>query len=121
MTIDSILVDNPRTASKDIDRALSSATRYKRPVYVELPRDMISKPIYQEQYIDSSTPYSKTAIETDIDSLQEALAEATAMINSSKQPVIIAGVEIHRFGLQNKLLQLADKTNIPVVSTVLSK
>jgi len=53
--------------------------------------------------------------------LQEALAEATAMINSSKQPVIIAGVEIHRFGLQNKLLQLADKANIPVVSTVLSQ
>jgi indolepyruvate decarboxylase len=53
--------------------------------------------------------------------MQEALEEATATINSSKQPVIIAGVEIHHFGLQNKLLQLADKTNIPVVSTVLSK
>ncbi len=82
---------------------------------------MISIPIYQEQYIDSSTPYSKTVIETDIESLQEALAEATVMINSSIQPVIIGGVEIHRFGLQNKLLQLADKPNIPVVSTVLSK
>jgi TPP-dependent 2-oxoacid decarboxylase len=30
-------------------------------------------------------------------------------------------VEIHRFALQNKLLQLTAKTNIPVVSTVLSK
>jgi TPP-dependent 2-oxoacid decarboxylase len=43
------------------------------------------------------------------------------MINSSKQPAIIAGVEIHRFALQNKLLQLTDNTNIPVVATVLSK
>src|ERR687885_1207595 len=43
------------------------------------------------------------------------------MINSSKQPVIIAGVEIHRFGLQDKLLQLTAKTNIPIVATVLSK
>jgi TPP-dependent 2-oxoacid decarboxylase len=56
-----------------------------------------------------------------MDSMQEALAEATAMINSSKQPVIIAGVEIHRFGLQDKILQLTYKTNIPVVATVLSK
>src|SRR5215469_15200538 len=120
LTIDSILVDNPRTAAKDIDRVLSSATRYKRPVYVELPRDMISIPIYQEQYTDSFTPYSET-YETDTDSLQEALAEAIAMINSSKQPVIIAGIEIHRFELQDKLLQLADKTNIPVAATVLSK
>ncbi|HXX97515.1 MAG TPA: thiamine pyrophosphate-binding protein [Candidatus Bathyarchaeia archaeon] len=120
MTIDSVLIDNPRTAAKDIDRVLSSATRYKRPVYIELPRDMISMPIYQEQYTDSFTPYSKT-YETDMDSMQEALAEATAMINSSKQPVIIAGVEIHRFGLQDKLLQFADKTNIPIAATVLSK
>jgi TPP-dependent 2-oxoacid decarboxylase len=117
MTVDSIMLDNPRTAGKDIDRVLSSAIRYKRPVYIELPRDKILTPIYQEQYSETT----KEEYETDIDSMQEALEEATAMINSSKQPVIISGVEIHRFGLQNKLLQLADKTNIPVVSTVLSK
>jgi TPP-dependent 2-oxoacid decarboxylase len=126
ITVDSVLVDNPRTAAKDIDRVLSSATRYKRPVYIELPRDKVSIPIYQEQYVDPSTTYSKTAkieegYETDMDSMQEALAEATAMINSSKQPVIIAGVEIHRFGLQDKLLRLTYKTNIPIVATVLSK
>jgi TPP-dependent 2-oxoacid decarboxylase len=126
ITVDSVLVDNPRTAAKDIDRVLSSATRYKRPVYIELPRDKVSIPIYQEQYVDPSTTYSKTAkieegYETDMDSMQEALAEATAMINSSKQPVIIAGVEIHRFGLQDKILQLTYKTNIPVVATVLSQ
>ena len=126
ITVDSVLVDNPRTAAKDIDRVLSSATRYKRPVYIELPRDKVSIPIYQEQNVNPSTTYSKTAkieegYETDMDSMQEALAEATAMINSSKQPVIIAGVEIHRFGLQDKILQLTYKTNIPVVATVLSK
>jgi TPP-dependent 2-oxoacid decarboxylase len=126
ITVDSVLVDNPRTAAKDIDQVLSSATRYKRPVYIELPRDKVSIPIYQEQYVDPSTTYSKTAkieegCETDMDSMQEALAEATAMINSSKQPVIIAGVEIHRFGLQDKLLRLTYKTNIPIVATVLSK
>jgi TPP-dependent 2-oxoacid decarboxylase len=128
MTVDSVLIDNPRTAAKDIDRVLSSAIRYKRPVYIELPRDKVSISIpttYQEQYVDSST-YSKTTkveeeYETDMDSMQEALVEAVAMINSSKHPVIIAGVEIHRFGLQDKLLQLTDKTNIPVVATVLSK
>jgi TPP-dependent 2-oxoacid decarboxylase len=135
VTVDSVLIDNPRTAAKDIDQVLSSAIRYKRPVYIELPRDKISTQIprinYQEQYAtdSSSTSNSKTAkveeeqpkYKTDMDSMQEALVEATAMINSSKQPVIIAGVEIHRFGLQGKFLQLTDKTNIPVVATVLSK
>ena len=132
VTVDSVLIDNPTTAAKEIDRVLSSAMRYKRPVYIELPRDKVSTPIsiyYQEQYPDSSSKYSKS-IKTgegelqekrDIDSMQEALSEAIEMINSSKQPVIIAGVEIHRFGLQDKLLQLVTKTNIPAVATVLSK
>lgn len=126
MTIDSVLIDNPRTAAKDIDKVLSSAIRYKRPVYIELPRDMTSIPIpiSREQFAESST-YSKTTkgeeYETDLDSMREAIAEAVAMVNSSKQPVIIAGVEIHRFGIQGKLLQLAVKANIPVVATVLSK
>ena len=50
ITVDSVLIDNPTTASKDIDRVLSSAIRYKRPVYIELPRDRVSTPIpiYQE-------------------------------------------------------------------------
>jgi TPP-dependent 2-oxoacid decarboxylase len=129
ITVDSVLIDNPRRAAKEIDRVLSSAIRYKRPVYIELPRDKVSTLVsiyYQEQYVDSSSKYSKAIkigeeYETDMDSMQEALAEATAMINSSKQPVIIAGVEIHRFALQDKLLQLTTKTNIPVVATVLSK
>jgi TPP-dependent 2-oxoacid decarboxylase len=124
VTVDSALIDNPTTAAKDIDRVLSSAVRYKRPVYIELPRDRVSTiiPINQEQYLDSSTTYSKTAkVEEDRDSIQEALGEATEMINNSKQPVIIAGVEIHRFGLQDKLLQLNAKTNIPIAATVLSK
>jgi TPP-dependent 2-oxoacid decarboxylase len=124
MTVDSALIDNPTTAAKDIDRVLSSAVRYKRPVYIELPRDMVSTiiPVNQEQYLDSSTIYSKNAkVEKDRDSLREALGEAIEMINNSKEPVIVAGVELHRFGLQDKLLQLTTKTNIPVVATVLSK
>ena len=127
LTIDSVLIDNPRTAAKDIDRVLSSAIRYKRPVYIELPRDMTSTPIpiSREQFADSSTCSRTTKgeeeYETDMDSMQEAIAEAVAMINSSKRPVIIAGVEIQRFGLQDKLLQLAIRANIPVVATVLSK
>src|SRR5919202_302201 len=130
VTVDYTLIDNARTAPEEIDRVLSSAIRYKRPVYIELPRDQVSAPIssYKEQY-DGSQTYSKhIRIEekdeeqkTDRDSLREALSEAIEMINNSKQSVIIAGVELHRFGLQHKLLQLTTKTNIPVVATVLSK
>ena len=69
MTIDSIFIDNPITAAKDIDRTLSSAIRYKRPVYIELPRDKVSTPIpiSQGQYPDPSTTCLKTAkVEVDM-------------------------------------------------------
>ena len=132
ITIDSVLLNNPTTTAKDINRVLSSAIRYKRPVYIELPRDVVSAPIYIRQSskdfktVSQSNPETTKLVEeeecgTDMHSMQEALSEATTMINSSKKPIIIAGVEIHRFGLQGILLQLIDKTNIPVVATVLSK
>ncbi|MBD0359708.1 MAG: alpha-keto acid decarboxylase family protein, partial [Nitrososphaeraceae archaeon] len=125
-------LNNPTTAAKDINRVLSSAIRNKRPVYIELPRDVVSVPIYIQQSstdfktVSQSYPESTKLVEEreygiDMHSMHEALSEATTMINSSKKPIIIAGVEIHRFGLQGILLQLIDKTNIPVVATVLSK
>ena len=43
------------------------------------------------------------------------------MINAAKKPVILADVEVHRFGLQDVLLKLAQNTNIPVAATLLGK
>jgi indolepyruvate decarboxylase len=50
-----------------------------------------------------------------------ALAEAVAMINAAKRPVILADIELHRFGLQPELLKLAQRSNIPVAATILGK
>ena len=43
------------------------------------------------------------------------------MISGARQPVILADVEIHRFGLQDELLKLVEETGIPVAATVLGK
>ena len=43
------------------------------------------------------------------------------MINAARQPVILADVEVHRFGLQELLLELIEKANIPFASTILGK
>jgi TPP-dependent 2-oxoacid decarboxylase len=124
VTVDSVVLDNSKTAVKNIERVLSSARRYSRPVYIELPRDMVASPLpipLSPRQDDDVVFQTSFEYKTDRASMQEALEEAAYMINSSRQPVIVAGVEIHRFGLQDKLLQLVSKTNIPVVSTVLSK
>jgi TPP-dependent 2-oxoacid decarboxylase len=115
LTIASTVLSDPQTAFQEIDRVLHAALRYKRPVYIELPRDMVSVP---------GIPHHKTAElheQSDPRSLRAALAEARDMINAARQPVIIADVEVHRFALQDQLLRLARKTNIPVAATVLGK
>lgn len=121
ITVESVVLEDPKTAVENIEKALSSARRYRRPVYIELPRDTILSPIPIDGDRDINFQTPSENFKTDTDTLQEALEEATSMINSSKQPVIVAGVEVQRFGLQDELLRLIDKTNIPVVSTVLSK
>ncbi len=72
----------------------------------------------------SVNPYQQPReemIPSDAQVLQEALHEAIDIINAAKKPVIIAGVELHRFGLQDILLRLLENTRIPVASTLLSK
>src|SRR5665811_2076329 len=58
---------------------------------------------------------------SDQNALQGAVDEAVRMINAAEQPVVIAGIELHRFGLQDKLVALIDKAHIPVAATILAK
>src|SRR6266496_4085872 len=44
LTVASTVLSDPQTAFQEIDRVLHTALRFKRPVYVELPRDLASVP-----------------------------------------------------------------------------
>ena len=41
ITVASTVLDDPLTAFDEIDRVLEAAARYKRPVYIEVPRDQV--------------------------------------------------------------------------------
>ena len=43
ITVASAVLDRPETAFSEIDRVLEAAVRYKRPVYLELPRDQVER------------------------------------------------------------------------------
>ncbi len=115
LTVASCVLDDPLTAFREIDRVLSECLRYKRPVYIELPRDRLN----------TQALYPHTTLEekpqSDPEALQEAVAESAELIRNSRKPVIIAGIEIHRFGLQDLVLKLAEANSIPVAALLLSK
>src|SRR5579883_649489 len=115
LTIASTVLSDPQTAFQEIDRVLHAALRYKRPVYIELPRD---------QVFVEGIPHHRSANlheRSNPATLRAALAEAAETIERSRKPVILADVEVHRFGLQDQVLHLAEKTWIPVAATVLGK
>jgi indolepyruvate decarboxylase len=115
LTVAAAVLDNPNTAFDQINQVLDAIIRYKRPGYLELPRDLLLIAG------NTGTLTSVAPSLTDSNVLEEALQEAIALINQSQQPVILAGIEIHRFGLQEELLKLVEKTNIPVAETLLGK
>ncbi len=111
----SLEIADPVTAFRDIDFLLDTAHRTKRPVYLELPRDMVT--IVPEQI----RPYACPQQMSDPDALAEAIHEAVARIEQAKKPVIIAGIELHRYGLQAEVVALAEASKIAVAATLLAK
>jgi indolepyruvate decarboxylase len=115
VTIYAAVLDNPTTADVQLHQALDYAMTFKRPVYLEIPRDMVQAEIEEAEYHPPPVKH------TDPDTLAEALAEALEMLRRAKSPVLLVGVEVHRFGLQEKIMALAQQLGVPVCSTVLGK
>ncbi|NOY43359.1 MAG: alpha-keto acid decarboxylase family protein [Planctomycetes bacterium] len=108
-------LSDPMTAFHEIDRVLAACQRFKRPVYIELPRDMVHvRP-------ETRPPYEQHVPHSDTRALAEAVEEAAQRIENARQPVFLLGVEVHRFGLQDAVLQLAESTGIPMAATMLGK
>ena len=115
VTVAAEALEDPLTAPGQIDEALGACLRLKQPVYFEIPRDMVHVECASPQ------PISSKPVVTDRQALAELLDEASAMLRNAKRPVILAGVEIHRFGLQEPLLKLVEGSGLPVAATLLGK
>ncbi|MDD1622002.1 MAG: thiamine pyrophosphate-dependent enzyme [Methylococcaceae bacterium] len=115
ITCASVVLDDPVMAFRQIDRALASARRFCKPVYIEIPRDMVMVEGY---------PAPDETIEpfvSDETALSEAVAETMALLAKSVSPMIIAGVELHRRRLQGTLVEFVERAKLPVVATLSGK
>ncbi|MDF3039594.1 MAG: Pyruvate decarboxylase, partial [Thermomicrobiales bacterium] len=115
LTVAQAVLDDVETAGREIDRVLEAALRYKRPVYLELPRDMVDAEI-EVRPVGARSPDV-----SDSNSLAAALAEATERLRAARQPVLVLGVEVQRFGLVEDVLRFVEATGIPVAETLLGK
>jgi indolepyruvate decarboxylase len=109
-----VLLDEHR-AAEEIVRCVQACLRHKRPVYIEVPHDVVDQPIDIPRF-ELAEP-----AKSDPDSLAAALDETLEMIADAKKPVLLAGVELHRFGVTDLAVKLAERANIPIASDLLSK
>jgi len=115
VTIAQCVLDNPENAAYEIDRVIEACLKHKRPVYIELPRDMV--------HAKCIAPPPKTEIvcSKNNDIFNEALKEAVEMIKAAKKPVILGGVEIRRYHHEKEFLKLLEETGYPYLTTILGK
>lgn len=116
ITVASISLDDPSTAEREMDRAFSSLLRYRRPIYIEIPRDLVHTPL-----ANPLRPLCLDDQPSESAALEEAIAEVRTMLASASRPAILAGAEIGRFGLQEDLTRLVERLNVPIASTLLGK
>ncbi len=115
ITCSAVVLDDPLIAFRQIDRALALAKQHSKPVYIELPRDMVDAHGFPVPIEDLVQPAS------DAHALREAVEETLVLLSKAQAPAILAGVELHRQSLQDALVKFVECANVPVAATLTGK
>lgn len=116
ITVASTQLSSADTAPVEIDRVLSSCLLHQKPVYISLPADVVTMKCNRP----SAFQFPTTA-NSDQDALAEAIKETVEMLDTAEKPIVIGGVELIRFKLQNEFAGLLNKTGFPYVTMMLGK
>jgi TPP-dependent 2-oxoacid decarboxylase len=117
VTAAAVILTQADQAPGQIDCTLQTCLMFKRPVYIEVPMDMVDMPCAAPTGPLGPPPPAPSHPEA----LSESLVETTAMLAAAEKPAILCGVEVHRFGLRDDVVRLLDECGYPVATTVNGK
>jgi indolepyruvate decarboxylase len=109
ITCDQAVLDDPARAPAEIARVLRSAVEYSLPVYLELPRDLVSAEVADVVRLPR--------LPVDPGALAECVDEILARLAAASHPVMVVDVEVRRYGVEDKVAQLARALGLPVATT----
>jgi len=113
ITCDQVRLDDAARAPADMARVLASCLRHSEPVYIEIPRDMVAVPC-ADVLPEAPMPVDQDALNACVDEILERLAQA-------RSPVLMAGVEVRRYGLEDKVAALSRRLGLPVVTSFMGR
>ncbi len=107
-------LDNPATASQQILDAAVWAREHKRPVYLEVPTDMMTMPVP----VETARPRPKGDHRLDLDRAVSLFGER---LTAASRPVLLVGVEVARHGLAPEVRRIMRAHGARVVTTLVAK
>jgi len=114
------LILHPERAAEEIHELVQRVTDEHRPGYLEIHRDQVEIPIPVPKSIrdwDGTFPRPTS----DPHRLAEAVRETTSRLSHAKRPVLVGGLELFRERAEGDFQRLAEKLEVPVVTTMLAK
>ena len=114
VTCDQVVLDDTAQAPAQVARALKNCIIESRPVYMEVPRDRVFEPC-------GPIPVPPLLSACDADALDACTDEIVESLAQARSPVLMVGVEIRRYGLEQDVALLSRKLDIPVATTFMGK
>jgi len=106
-------LDDAHRAPAEIARVLARCVEESRPVYVEVPRDMVRVPCGPVAVLPPAP--------VDADALAACVDDVLARLAAARAPVLMVGVEVRRFRLEAKVAELASRLGLPVVTSIMGR
>ena len=113
VTCDQAVLDDPATAPGEIARVLRSCVEHSRPVYIEVPRDLVAAPCAEVARLPPSP--------VDAEAVAACADEILARLDRAERPVAIAGVELRRHRIEHAVSALARRLGVPVVTSFMGR
>ena len=107
------VLDDAATAPAEIARVLSVARLQSLPVYIEFPRDMV---LAEVSPVPAFAPPPENR-----EAAAACAAEVMERLTAAERPIVMLGVEIRRYGLEDKVTELAKKLGIAVTTSFLAR
>lgn len=113
LTCDQTILNDLATAPADIARVLDNALKLSRPVYIEIPRDLVNEPCGPVPAYDAGFANPEAA--------RTCAVEILARLKAAKNPAILVGVEARRYGLEDKIGTLCKVLGLPVATSFMGR
>ncbi|HZZ84272.1 MAG TPA: indolepyruvate/phenylpyruvate decarboxylase [Anaeromyxobacteraceae bacterium] len=113
ITCDQARLDDAARAPADVARVLASCVARSQPVYLELPRDMVAVPCAPVVPLPPE-PSDRAAVEACAD-------EVLARLSRARSPVLMVGIEVRRYRLEDRVAELARRLGVPAVTSFMGR